>query len=263
MTEGALSYLEVLHRLPGRLRLQVQPTGDSALHHVVEEAGRLRGTISCAVGASGRNLVVRFDPDRVSEETLLTRLALALSASRGYRPVRLIVEQREKQLSANAMAAGISAGVASFLGSAAPGGILAGVSGWVAALATLGAVGEGVLKDLGKGKPRPEAMAMVHLLRRLGSPSAGSGALLAWLLYFGPALADRARGVRPAAVELRPVQMEQKVGEDEEGTHLEIVTRPVKERGAAEGSLLSPATIISAVLGALAHALKQRVARRE
>ncbi len=258
MTATGPSYLEVKHRLPGRLRIEVRPRGDGAVAQLVGEAGRVRGVTGAELGASGRNMVVRYRPGRLAEETLLTRLALALSAHRGYGPVRLIREQERAAINSTALAAGAMAGAATLLGTAAPGGALAMGTGWIAALATMGAVGESVLGDLGRrGKPRPEALALAHLVRRLGSVQAGSGALLTWLLYFGGPLTERLRGARPTATELRPVLMERGVGDDDEGTHMEIVTRPVKERGAAEGSLLSPATVISAALGSLAYALKQ------
>jgi len=251
------NYLEVVHRLPGRLRLEVRPAPEGAVEHLVAEAERVRGIISSARGASGRTLVVRFDAGRISEQTLLTRLALSLSALRGYEPVRLIKGDDGRSLGRAALTAGATAGAAALLASVAPGGRLARTVGWAASLATLGAVGESTVRDLSRGKARPEALALAHLLRRIGTPGAASGALLSWLLYFGGALAEQVRGARPAALELRPVQIEHKVGDDEEGTHMEIITRPVQERGAAEGSLLSPATVVSAALGSLVFALKQ------
>jgi hypothetical protein len=254
---AAAAELEVLHRVPGRVRLALRPLDSRLLSLLVEEAGRLQGVRGALPGASGRNLVVRYSADAISLETLLTRLALVCSARLGYRPVRLIRQRRRERLDRVAVAAGAASGVATAMSLLGRGGLLAGAAGWTGALMTLTSVGRDVTTELLEGRPRPEGLSLIHLLSRMGGPGRGPGALLTWLLYYGKPLADHLRGARAVGLELRPVMLRSGVGEDLEGRHMEIVTRPLHGRGINEGKLLSPATLASALLGYLAYSLRQ------
>ncbi len=250
--------LQVLHRVPGRVRVSVSPREGRLLDELCEAASRLSGVEDATVGASRRNLVLRFAADRVDEQTLLMRLALALSAQIGYRPVQVLEPRGQgASLSPMATAAGVTAAGASLLRALAPATALAGVSGWVGALLTLAAVSKDALARLIAGHPRPESLSLLHLMSRLGGPGRGSGALLTWLLFHGDTLAERVRGARAQGVELAPVALRGGVGDDDEGVHFEIVTRPIKTRAVADGSLLTPATIASALIGYVAYALRQ------
>jgi hypothetical protein len=250
--------LQVLHRVAGRVRVEVSPREGHLLDELCEAAGRLSGVEQASVGASRRNLVLRYCAQRVDEQTLMMRLALALSAQIGYRPVQVLEPKGQgRSLSPLATAAGVSAAGASLLRAVAPTTALAGVSGWAGALLTLAAVSKDALGGLLAGRPRPESLSLLHLLSRLSGPGRGSGALLTWLLFNGDTVAERFRGARAEGVELAPVALRGGVGDDDEGLHFEIVTRPIKTRGGADGSLLTPATIASALIGYVAYALRQ------
>ncbi len=248
--------LEVLHRLPCRLRLGVRPASATALDALLGEARRL-DSVAAEAGASGRNVVLRFDPERLGERTLLMRLALALSSAFDYRPVRLVTRRPRGELDRASLAAGAANVVASLASVASPAGLLAAATGWGAALLTLASVGRSLTADLSRGKPRPEGLSLLHLLNRLDSPGRAHGALLTWLIYNGKPLADRLRGAAARGVEVQPVALRRAVGDDREGHHMEIVTRPVRDRGANEGALLTPATLASAMVGYLVYLLKQ------
>lgn len=252
--------LAVLHRTPGRLRVAVTPTHGEGLGELARAAERLVGVERATVGASGKNVVLNFDPAQIDEDTLLTRLALGLSSRLGYCPVRVLQRKQTVDFPTVALAAGATASAGSLLRSVAPTAGVASLVGWVGSLLTLATVGESVLRDLLRGAPRPEGLSLLHLLSRLDGPNRAYGALLTWLLYHGDAVAQRFRGGVSEGVELRPVALRGGVGEDAEGAHFEIVTRPLRARGNADGRLLTPSTIASALIGYLAYALRQEKA---
>lgn len=249
--------LEVLHRLPGRVRVGVRPVSGEVLEHLLREARRLRGVRVAEAGASGRNVVLCYGRGQLTEHALLMRLALALSARHGYAPVRLMQREAPRGVDRAGLVSGISAGIASLLAALSPAGALTSAVGWTAAVLTLATVGRDAARDLSRGTPRPEALSLLHLANQLRSPARGHGALLAWLLYNGKPLADHLRGATHRGVELQPVTLRRAVGEDSTGQHLELVSRPVRGRADNEGRLLTPATLASALIGYLIYSLKQ------
>ncbi len=247
--------LEVLHRARGRLRVAVTPAYAAALDAVCGAALGVRGVDGAVPGASRANVVVTFAPDAVDEEGILTRMALALSAHLEYRSVQLIRGRRTPQLDGLARQAGGVAAAASLAASLAPGGLVAGGAGWLSAGLTLASVGRDLLESIGAGEPRPEGLSLLHLLSRLGTPSRGYGALFTWVLYHGPTLAEQARGAQPDAIELQPIVHREGVDGDDEGTHLEVVTRTLDMKAARDGGVLTPATLASAMIGWFAFAI--------
>jgi hypothetical protein len=258
MREQTIQQLRVVHRLPARLRLAVVPAERQTLESLRESASEIRGVTEVSVGVSGRTLVVRFDPLVLGERTLLMRLTLALSAQTGHRPVQLLEPVDRVRLDPSAIAAGVACAGSSILNWLAPAARVTGAAGWVASALTLLSVGRGIVNDLAAGKPRPEALGVVHLLSKLRSSGRGSGALLSWLLYNGPVVTELMRGRGAGGVEVRPVTLRQAVGDDRGGTHVEILTRPIPAQPALAGAMLTPATLVSAAFGFLAYALEKR-----
>jgi hypothetical protein len=257
MSKPVEARLVVVHRVPGRVRVAVQPAERMLLVHLVKQAPRIIGVKGSEVGASRHNLVVRFDPNHVTEDNLLMRLGLALSARLNYAPVQVVRERRTGSLDRGAVITGGLAAAAVGAAVVAPLGALAGVLGWSATLCTVATVGNGVVSELMRGTPRPEGLSLLRLMSRLGSADRSYAALLTWLLYHGNDLAEQVRGGTGLGVELRPVMLKSGVGDDREGTHMEIMTRPVQTQGAIDGRLLTPSTLATATIGYLVYSLQQ------
>jgi hypothetical protein len=255
---SALATLEVVHRVRGRMRVAVTPAKAAVLARLVEVASKIAGVQSAAVGASGRNVVVLYDWRHADEQTLLTRLALALSAQVGYQSVRVLSERLKPALDRSSLWAGFASGGATVVRSLMPNTLLSGVVGWSAALLTLSTVGRKLAAALARGEIRPEGLSVIHLLSRLQGDDRANGALLTWLLVNGDGLAELIRGRRRRGVELTPVALRDAIGDDQSGRHMEIMTRPVLGAGFADGRILTPSTLVSTAVGMLVYALRQR-----
>jgi Heavy metal associated domain 2 len=74
MSLGAVhETLEVVHRIPGRLRVRVPPAADAA--HLSEAVSQLPGVTSAAWSPLTRGLLVLYDPERADEAAIVAAIA--------------------------------------------------------------------------------------------------------------------------------------------------------------------------------------------
>ena len=121
---GALHF-EILHALPGRLRVQIEKPIDS------ERIFRnVAGVLRCSYNPKIQTLLIEYDPDAVSEENLIVRLAAVYACEKQTK--LLHIKHSEEKRFSMAPTGGLALaliGLDRLL--KLTGAQLAGVSGWL------------------------------------------------------------------------------------------------------------------------------------
>ena len=176
---GALHF-EILHALPGRLRVHLEKPIES--HQCFE---RVRGVIGCRYNPRIQTLLCRYDPEAVSEEKLIQTLAAIYAVEIGAD--RLHVKRSEEDgfsMSATGALALAMIGIDGALNLS--GSTLTGITRWFSTGATLAAVVEHAYQELQvRGSFDPEVMAVVYLINSIGKTNSVQASLVAWAATFG------------------------------------------------------------------------------
>jgi len=183
---GALHF-EILHSLPGRLRIQIEKPIDS------EQIFRnIAGVLQCSYNPKIQTLLFEYDPDTVSEDNLIVRLA-AVYAHEKQTKLLHIKHSEEKRFSM-APTGGMALALIGLDGLLKlTGAQLAGVSGWLSTGATLAAVVEHGYQELQtRGSFDPEVMSIIYLINSIGKTNTFQASLLAWIVTFGRHLIPKA-----------------------------------------------------------------------
>jgi len=182
---GALHF-EILHALPGRLRVHLEkPVASERCFEQVP------GVLSCRYNPRIQTLLCRYDPDMVSEEKLIQTLAAVYAVSVGAD--KLHVKRSEEDgfsMSATGALALAMIGVDAALN--LTGSTLTGITKWFSTGATLAAVVEHAYQELQvRGSFDPEVMAVVYLINSIGKTNSVQASLVAWAATFGRHLIPR------------------------------------------------------------------------
>ncbi len=183
---GALHF-EILHALPGRLRIQLEKPVDS------EEIFRnAAGVLRCNYNPKIQTLLVEYDPDAVSEENLIVRLAAVYACEKQTK--LLHVKHSEEKRFSMAPTGGLALALIGLDGLLKlTGAQLAGISGWLSTGATLAAVVEHGYQELQtRGSFDPEVMSIIYLINSIGKTNTFQASLLAWIVTFGRHLVPKA-----------------------------------------------------------------------
>lgn len=183
---GAL-HLEVLHAIPGRLRVRLEQPVASALPFE-----RLDGVTSCAYNARIRTLLCTYDAARVSEEALIARMGAVYAGMIG---TELLHVKRSEEPGFSLPPTGMLAlGFIAVDGALAlAGSTLTSVSRWFSTGATIAAVVEHGYQELQvRGSFDPEVMSLVYLINAIGKSNSLQASLLAWAATFGRHIVPRA-----------------------------------------------------------------------
>ena len=204
---GALHF-EILHALPGRLRIHIEKP------IVSEEIFRnTPGVLRCSYNPKIQTLLFEYDPQVIGEDSLIVRLA-AVYAYEKQTKLLHIRHSEEKRFSM-APTGGLALALIGLDGLLKlTGAQLAGVSGWFSTGATLAAVVEHGYQELQtRGSFDPEVMSIIYLINSIGKTNTFQASLLAWIVTFGRHLIPKAPReqvylVRPEArsVTLIPLQ---------------------------------------------------------
>ena len=183
---GALHF-EILHALPGRLRVQIEKPIDS------ERIFRnVTGVLRCSYNPKIQTLLIEYDHDAVSEENLIVRLAAVYACEKQTK--LLHIKHSEEKRFSMAPTGGLALALIGLDGLLKlTGAQLAGVSGWLSTGATLAAVVEHGYQELQtRGSFDPEVMSIIYLINSIGKTNTFQASLLAWIVTFGRHLVPKA-----------------------------------------------------------------------
>ncbi len=183
---GALHF-EILHTLPGRLRIQIEKPIDS------EQIFRnVTGVLRCSYNPKIQTLLIEYDPDIVTEENLIVRLAAAYACVKQTK--LLHIRHSEEKRFSMAPTGGLALALIGLDGLLKlTGAQLAGISGWFSTGATLAAVVEHGYQELQtRGSFDPEVMSIIYLINSIGKTNTFQASFLAWIVTFGRHLIPKA-----------------------------------------------------------------------
>lgn len=183
---GALHF-EILHAIPGRLRVQLEKPIAST-----EAFERVDGVTACRYNPRVQTLLCQYDPGRISEARVIQCLAAIYAGQVG---TELLHVKRSEESGFAMSPSGVLAlaligadGALKLAGST-----LTGVSGWLSTGATLAAVVEHAYQELQlRGSFDPEVMSVVYLINSIGKTNSFQASLVAWAATFGRHLIPRA-----------------------------------------------------------------------
>lgn len=183
---GALHF-EILHALPGRLRVQIEKPIDSE-----QIFRKVTGVLRCSYNPKIQTLLIKYDPDAVSEENLIVRLAAVYACEKQTK--LLHIKHSEEKRFSMAPSGGLALALIGLDGLLKlTGAQLAGVSGWLSTGATLAAVVEHGYQELQtRGSFDPEVMSIIYLINSIGKTNTFQASLLAWIVTFGRHLVPKA-----------------------------------------------------------------------
>ena len=183
---GALHF-EILHALPGRLRVQIEKPVDSD-----RIFRNVTGVLRCSYNPKIQTLLIEYDPDVVSEDNLIVRLAAVYACA--MQTKLLHIKHSEEKRFTMAPTGGMALALIGVDGLLKlTGAQLAGVSGWLSTGATLAAVVEHGYQELQtRGSFDPEVMSIIYLINSIGKTNTFQASLLAWIVTFGRHLVPKA-----------------------------------------------------------------------
>ncbi len=183
---GALHF-EILHALPGRLRVRIEKPIDSD-----QIFRNVDGVLQCSYNPKIRTLLIEYDPDAVSENNLIVRLAAVYACEKKTK--LLHIRHSEEKGFSMGPTGGMALALIGLDGLLKlTGAQLSGVSGWFSTGATLAAVVEHGYQELQtKGSFDPEVMSIIYLINSIGKTNTFHASLLAWVVTFGRHLVPKA-----------------------------------------------------------------------
>lgn len=183
---GALHF-EVLHAIPGRMRIHLEkPVASAQLFAPIE------GVLRCRYNERIQTLLCEYDPGVIGEDALIERMAGLYAGAVG---TRLLHVKRSEETGFAMSPTGLLAllligadGALNLVGSQ-----LTGISKWFSTGATLAAVVEHAYTELQlRGSFDPEVMSVVYLINSIGKTNSVQASLVAWAATFGRHLIPRA-----------------------------------------------------------------------
>ncbi len=193
--------ITIVHELPGRwrLRLSVPPEEPARL---VRNVRAHEGIAEIVYNPVVRSLLIHFDPEHVTREEIMMRVAVSLSEQKGLVPVYVLTEPARRRVSPEVWISGalllLSYGMR-----------LSGSRGdaksaeWMGGLSVAAAVAEHARREHAeRGTVDPEVWTLLYLLWALLRKNALRAAAITWLSVFGRHLLHYGQGV----VEVRPVR---------------------------------------------------------
>jgi hypothetical protein len=211
--------LTIEHALPGRLRLRLSSRlADPSL--LIQHVRHHDGVLDVAYTPLTGSVLVRSEPDTVSREEIVLRVALAMSLDHGDEPVRVHSDPLPPRMAPSTAVSGLSllaAGIARTSGT--PGAVSAADLG--AGLATAWAVLDHAWGEIREqGSFDPEVASVFFLVAAMVRGNTLPAALLTWFSTFGRHLVEAPR----SAVEVRPMRL----GNATDGPRYEISVNPVR-----------------------------------
>lgn len=178
--EKSALHFEILHALPGRLRVHLErPIASERVFQNV------KGVLRCSYNPKTQNMLVEYAAEQISEKDIIVRLG-ALYA--GEKQTELLhIKHSEEDRFSMAPTGGLALALIGLDGLLKlTGAQLAGVSGWLSTGATLAAIVEHGYQELQlRGSFDPEVMSIIYLINSIGKTNTFQASLLAWAVTFG------------------------------------------------------------------------------
>lgn len=170
-------HIEVLHALPGRLRLKLEKAPPTSLN--------LLGVKEWTWNARLQTLLVRYDAASVTQEQMLLRLSAAYAKVCSASLIHL--KHTEEATESLAPSAFLALGCITLDGlMTLSGTTIFPARRWISLATTLAAVFEHGYHELKtRGTFDPEVMSIVYLVNAIGKTATAQSALLAWIVTFG------------------------------------------------------------------------------
>jgi len=194
--------LTIEHELPGRVRIR--------LSHALRQSERVRrlvaehdGVAEVQYTAVSRSMLVRSDPEHITTEEIVIRIATGLSLEHNNADVRVLTQPPVRELTDSAFYSGIvlfAALALRAMGQYSTGrGALEGIAGLTTAGAALY---HGLVDYRLRGNIDPEVLTVTYLLIALVRGNALPAATLTWISTFGRHLVR----MPPRGIVVRPTE---------------------------------------------------------
>jgi hypothetical protein len=211
--------LRIVHQIPGRIRLKMNilPEDSKQMEKTVSSHP---GILEVKISPQTRSLLLRFEPETISQEELIIRAAVYLSLENDFCPIRIYSDIEVKELSNIAFLSGffiISAlGIKLFRRFSKIQQLL----DWTAGISTAYSIldhGHRELKE--RGNFDPEVLSVLYLLMAFVQGNHLPASLFTWVATFGRHLLE----LPSKNVEILP----KKVGGNQKNIQYEVVVKPI------------------------------------
>jgi len=211
--------LRIVHQLPGRIRLKMTmlPQDTALMEKTVSSHP---GILEVKVSEPTRSLLLRYEPENISQEELIIRAAIYLSMENDFCPIRIYSDIDVKELSNISFLSGffiVSAlGIKLFRRFSR----IQQMLDWIAGISTAYSIldhGHRELKE--RGNFDPEVLSVLYLLMAFVQGNHLSASLFTWVATFGRHLLE----MPSKNVEILP----KKVGGNKKNSQYEVVVKPI------------------------------------
>jgi hypothetical protein len=208
----------VEHEIPGRLRIR--------LSHALKQPERMRRLLAEHAGVSevqytpvSRSVLVRYDPQHISIEEIVIRIATGLSLEHDNAGIRVLTRPQTRELTDSAFYSGVVLFAALILRLLGRYPSASTTFERIAGVTTAGAaLHHGWVDYRLRGNFDPEVLTVTYLLTALLSGNALPATIFTWISTFGRHLVR----LPSPGVEVRPAQ----IGRDDASPHFEVVVAP-------------------------------------
>lgn len=180
MKEGTQAlHIEVLHALPGRLRLKLEKSPQETILPSVS------GIKEASWNPRLQTMLVRYDAGSITQEQMLLRLSAAYAKDLNASLIH--IRHSEEAIETLAPSAFLALGCIGLDGlMTLTGTTLFPARRWISLATTLAAVFEHGYHELKtRGTFDPEVMSIVYLVNAIGKTATAQSALMAWIVTFG------------------------------------------------------------------------------
>ena len=204
----AIHSLTIVHTLPGRIRLRVEP-GMSNFDMVRKQVQKHPGISVLAYNRTTQSILATFDPGAIANSEIVMRIAVAISVTGGMRPVGIGTSPRHESVDRYGLISGAvvaAAGVSRVVAATSP---ITNMLATAAGVGTAAAILSHAWREYRqRGDFHPETLSVVYLGSAFLHGSVLPAAVVAWLAtfarHFGGTAAER------YVVEVKPAGREGK-----------------------------------------------------
>ncbi len=218
MTGDQQPAVTIEHELPGRLRIR--------LSHALREPERMRRLVEEHAGvgevrytAISRSVLVRYEPNHISTEEIVIRIATGLSLEHDNAGIRVLRRPAAREMTDSAFYSGVVLVAAFVLRIMGQNQAANNALDRIAGLTTAGAaLHHGWVEYRLRGNFDPEVLSVTYLLTAMLGGNALPAAIFTWISTFGRHLVR----LPASGVEVRPAQ----IGRHGASPRFEVVVAP-------------------------------------
>ncbi len=191
----AIHSLTIVHTLPGRIRLRVEPAL-SSFDLVQKQVQKHPGISVLAYNRTTQSILARFDPREIANSEIVMRIAVAISVTGGMRPVGIGTSPRHESVDRYGLISGAAVAAATVSRLLAASSPVTTMLSTAAGIGTAGAILSHAWREYRqRGDFHPETLSVVYLGSSFVRGSVLPAAVVAWLAtfarHFGGIAAER------------------------------------------------------------------------